>query len=332
MKKPGFVLAAAALITVMPSACAVASTEGAIGSAVSVPRAAAHAANPVLGVQGNHLVSHGHVVRLLGVQPQGLESQCATPGYGYFDGPHNQAAVDAMKGWGSNAVRISLNSNCWLGRHVKHAGKPYRKAVINWIKLFRANDVFVVIDNHTASDSKIAGENLPMADDSAIKFWKSMATAFKSTGGVLFDVYNEPHEISWKCWRDGCTVPGGDVPGTDVSYADYHSPGLQALVDAVRSTGAKQPILQGGLDWSNDDSKWEAFGLDDPNFNIRSLQGDAVLRWEYRPGSTIFFVWQQQRSGGAPIGDFSLGRDVGDVFRESPTNIFLLKATFWIGR
>ena len=75
-----------------------------------------------------------------------------------------------------------------------------------------------------------------------------------------------------------------------------------------------------------------AFGLDDPNFNIRSLQGDAVLRWEYRPGSTIFFVWQQQRNGVAPIGDFNLGRDVGDVFRVSPTNIFLLKATFWIGK
>jgi len=75
-----------------------------------------------------------------------------------------------------------------------------------------------------------------------------------------------------------------------------------------------------------------AFDLADPNFKIRSLRGDAVLRWEYRPGSTIFFVWQQQRTGTAAIGDFDLNRDVGDIFRESPTNVFLLKATFWIGR
>ncbi len=75
-----------------------------------------------------------------------------------------------------------------------------------------------------------------------------------------------------------------------------------------------------------------SFDLGDPNFNTRSLQGDAVLRWEYRPGSTIFFVWQQQRNGVAPIGDFDLTRDVGDVFRESPTNVFLLKATFWLGK
>jgi hypothetical protein len=75
-----------------------------------------------------------------------------------------------------------------------------------------------------------------------------------------------------------------------------------------------------------------SFELGDPNFNTRSLQGDAVLRWEYRPGSTIFFVWQQQRNGVAPIGDFGLTRDVGDIFRETPTNVFLVKATFWFAR
>ena len=75
-----------------------------------------------------------------------------------------------------------------------------------------------------------------------------------------------------------------------------------------------------------------AFDLSDPNFDVRSLQGDAVLRWEYRPGSTIFLVWQQQRNGVAPIGDFSFTRDVGDIFHEPPTNVFLVKATFWLAR
>jgi hypothetical protein len=75
-----------------------------------------------------------------------------------------------------------------------------------------------------------------------------------------------------------------------------------------------------------------SFELSDPNFDIRSLQGDAVLRWEYRPGSTIFFVWQQQRNSVAPIGDFGLTRDLGAIFRETPTNVFLVKATFWLAR
>jgi hypothetical protein len=75
-----------------------------------------------------------------------------------------------------------------------------------------------------------------------------------------------------------------------------------------------------------------AFGVPDPNFNIRSLHGDAVLRWEYRPGSTLFFVWQQQRDGYEPIGDFSFSRDAGAIFRAQPTNVFLVKFAYWIGR
>jgi hypothetical protein len=74
------------------------------------------------------------------------------------------------------------------------------------------------------------------------------------------------------------------------------------------------------------------FNFGDPNFNVRNLRGNAVLRWEYRPGSALFVVWQQQRSGFEPIGDFDFGRDVGDIFHTVPTNVFLIKATYWIGR
>ncbi|MEO7218344.1 MAG: DUF5916 domain-containing protein, partial [Gemmatimonadaceae bacterium] len=74
-----------------------------------------------------------------------------------------------------------------------------------------------------------------------------------------------------------------------------------------------------------------SFAIGDPNFNVRSLHGDAVLRWEYRPGSTLFVVWQQQRDGFEPIGDFSLNRDVGAIFRAQPTNVFLVKFAYWIG-
>lgn len=75
-----------------------------------------------------------------------------------------------------------------------------------------------------------------------------------------------------------------------------------------------------------------SFAIGDPNFNIRSLHGDAVLRWEYRPGSTLFFVWQQQRDGFEPIGDFSFTRDAGAIFRAQPTNVFLVKLAYWMGR
>ena len=75
-----------------------------------------------------------------------------------------------------------------------------------------------------------------------------------------------------------------------------------------------------------------SFAFGDPNFNVRNLRGNAVLRWEYRPGSALFVVCQQQREGFEPIGDFSTGRDVGDIFKTVPTNVFLIKATYWLGR
>lgn len=75
-----------------------------------------------------------------------------------------------------------------------------------------------------------------------------------------------------------------------------------------------------------------AFTIDDPNFTARSLRGTAVLRWEYRPGSTLFFVWTQQRSGYAKFGDYDFGRDSRALLADRPENVFLVKATYWIGR
>ena len=75
-----------------------------------------------------------------------------------------------------------------------------------------------------------------------------------------------------------------------------------------------------------------AFAFSDPNFTSRSLRGTAVLRWEYRPGSTMFFVWTQQRSGSDSFGDFDIRRDTRSLLGDRPDNAFLVKATYWIGR
>ncbi len=74
------------------------------------------------------------------------------------------------------------------------------------------------------------------------------------------------------------------------------------------------------------------FHVGDPSFNVRSLRGNAVLRWEYRPGSTLFLVWQQERSGSGPMGDFSFRRDAGEILSAPATNVLLIKATYWLGR
>jgi hypothetical protein len=74
------------------------------------------------------------------------------------------------------------------------------------------------------------------------------------------------------------------------------------------------------------------FTFANPDFTNTSLRGTAVLRWEYRPGSTLYFVWTQQRSGADPVGDMSFGSAVGEIGRDRATNVFQIKATYWIGR
>jgi hypothetical protein len=74
------------------------------------------------------------------------------------------------------------------------------------------------------------------------------------------------------------------------------------------------------------------FTFDDPDFTFRSLIGNAVLRWEYRPGSTVFFVWTQNRTGSDSNGVFDFMRQQRDIFRDRPTNVFQVKVNYWLGR
>lgn len=74
-----------------------------------------------------------------------------------------------------------------------------------------------------------------------------------------------------------------------------------------------------------------SFTLRNPDFNLRSLRGTSVLRWEWRPGSTAYLVWTQTRSGRAALGDFDFGRDSAALFGEPAHNIFLLKVSYWLG-
>jgi hypothetical protein len=73
------------------------------------------------------------------------------------------------------------------------------------------------------------------------------------------------------------------------------------------------------------------YGFNDPNFNVRSLLGNAVLRWEYRPGSAVLFVWQRQQRGHATNGDFDFGQDFQALWGAPAENRFILKVSYWLG-
>ncbi len=67
-----------------------------------------------------------------------------------------------------------------------------------------------------------------------------------------------------------------------------------------------------------------------PDFNIKSFRTTNVLRWEYKPGSALFVVWQQARENDAVPGGFDFGRDSRAIFGVPPHNVFLVKLAYWL--
>lgn len=70
--------------------------------------------------------------------------------------------------------------------------------------------------------------------------------------------------------------------------------------------------------------------IGNPDFNYVSLRGNAVLRWEYRPGSTLYLVWTQSRELIDPNGEFRLGNSFESMFDAKADNIFMLKLSYWL--
>jgi hypothetical protein len=232
-----------------------------VGLAPAAPSAQAQAQpqpQPAVRVVGTTLTdATGAPMRLLGVDKAGSEYACVQ-GWGFFDGPTDDSAIAAIASWNVNAVRLPLNEDCWLGINGVSAtfgGAPYRAAIEDFVQRLHAAGLSVVLDLHwNAPGAALATGQQVMADaDHAPDFWASVATAFRSDPGVVFDLYNEPHDISWACWRDGCTTAAG-----------WRTAGMQQLVDAVRGTGATQPIMLSGLNWAGDLSQWAAWMPTDP--------------------------------------------------------------------
>lgn len=71
------------------------------------------------------------------------------------------------------------------------------------------------------------------------------------------------------------------------------------------------------------------FTFSNPDFNFSQFRSNFVIRWEYLPGSTVYLVWSQGRTGNDSNGRFSYGSDMKDLFHITPHNVFLLKLSYW---
>jgi hypothetical protein len=202
---------------------------------------------PELKVSGNQLVTaDGKAVWL-----QGLN----VPMLGWAaDGEHKTpfSVYIAIHDWKANAVRLPVQDKLWFGKGNPASADAYRKLVDDSIGIAAANGAYIILDLH----------RFLTPDQSCVDFWKDAAARYKNNPAVLFDVFNEPHDTSWDVWRNGGSVPmKGNKP-------PVQSVGMQALVDAVRGTGANNIIVAGGLGYAYDLSGvLNGFALEDKTGN-----------------------------------------------------------------
>ncbi len=268
----------------------------AVASLTAVPSATAD-----LRVRGNVLVDgpgSGRTVQLRGVNRSGLEYACIQ-GWGFFDSPHpnsidTPAMIAAMTSWDINAVRVPLNEDCWLGVNApsRYSGRHYRRIVERYVRALHAAGLYVILDMHWAAPGGLKATSiLPLPDaDHAPAFWRSVAATFKGDHALLFDLYNEPHGIGWGCWLHGCELSDGTVR--------YAAAGMQELVGAVRSTGARQPLMLGGLNWALDLGGWFAHEPSDPMHALVASEHDYG---KLAPCSTPCRAAITQTAGRVPV-------------------------------
>ncbi len=73
-----------------------------------------------------------------------------------------------------------------------------------------------------------------------------------------------------------------------------------------------------------------SFVIANPNFNFKSFRLNAVLRWEFLPGSSLFFVWTHNKTNFDNPGSLSITRDIKNLFNSTPNNILMIKLTYWL--
>ena len=120
-------------------------------------------------------------------------------------GEHLQQSIPvAIEQWKANVLRLPVNEQFWFGRgkgqKAGDGGLGYRKIVDAAIEAAASRGAYVALDLHRFG--------APMPEH--VDFWKDAATRYKNHPAVLFELFNEPHGISWKLWRDGGNLEAKD--------------------------------------------------------------------------------------------------------------------------
>jgi len=121
------------------------------------------------------------------------------------------------------------------------------------------------------------------------------------------------------------------VSGDFSNYKEFAAPrGMRRLVYGT-DVGTVTPFAAGDSIDPDGAGPAAAFVIPPQDFTFRSLRGNAVLRWEYLPGSTLFLVWTRSGESSLGRGRIDFGDDASALFRGPSQNIFLIKVNYWLG-
>lgn len=213
----------------------------------------------MLHVEGRKLLTEdGTEVWLQGLALPGLEW---ANGWDHIDETLEVALTD----WKVNCIRLPIREDFWYGLQETtraDGGASYREMVSRLVERTATHDVWIALDLH-----RFKAPTQAHAD-----FWQDLATRYANHPAVIFDLFNEAHGITWDVWRDGGDIRNEPKPGVVVENNQAEdltqSIGMQALIDIVRKTGAKNIVIAGGLDWAYDLSAIaDGYALDDRGGN-----------------------------------------------------------------
>ncbi|HUT45886.1 MAG TPA: cellulase family glycosylhydrolase [Sedimentisphaerales bacterium] len=253
------------VVLVIAGAVLAASVNG--GTAAASQAKAESASMPLpLKVAGTQILnSRNEPVRLQGVNCASLE--WTSNGEGHIV----ESVRVAIDDWHVNHIRLPLSQDRWFGKAPEQddQGKAYRAIVDEIVKLCASKGVYIMLELHW-SNAGVWGEQIAqhsMPDENSAEFWKDFAPIYANHPAVIYDLYNEPHDVSWDIWLNGGQIT--DRPNRrNQTPRTFKAVGMQQLLDIVRAAGAKNLVVVGGLDWAYDFSGiLEGRQLKDPTGN-----------------------------------------------------------------
>ncbi|MGA2679060.1 MAG: glycoside hydrolase family 5 protein [Sedimentisphaerales bacterium] len=240
-----------------------------------------------LKVKGNQILnSKNEPVTLRGVNTSTLEF--TSDGEGHII----ETIRVAIDDWKVNIIRLPLSQDRWFGKAPDQNDdyKSYRLLVKEAVDLCNSKRCYIILDLHW-SDANEWGKNIgqqSMPDRNSVIFWKDIASLYANNPSVLFDIYNEPRDVTWDVWLNGGTTTSRpNRPGAGLRPITYETVGMQEMLNTIRATGAKNVVVVGGLDWAYDFSGiLEGRQLKDPNGN-----GVIYANHVYDNKSESVFTW-----------------------------------------